>query len=340
MRNWARIAAILATLATAALSVAGNITVTSPAKGTASAPTAVKASTTINFNITGGITEVSIDIKLFRLDTGALYRDTPAITKVTPNTDGKVTGSFTVSFSKGIDPEIAYRLEVRAREVSTPGNTYNADQNLFVKPDLTAPKILQFNPLNGAFVKGVVKISVKISESNLKDWRVQIDGADLPNGTGTSTDSLGQFSVDWDTSGLQFDGTKNITVRVRDDADNETNQTITVAVDRVKPALTIQAPQNNSTFSPGTTLFVTVDVKDVGINVNGLDVVLRTTGGAFLTRVARQTFSSIGNNTFRWSGRVRWRDNFLPTQFKVTASAIDRAGNVATPQSVTVTIGG
>jgi hypothetical protein len=324
---------------TAALSVAGNITVTSPAKGSLAAPTAIKGTTSVNFNITGAVTEVSVGIKIFRVDTGALYRTVPE-QKFTPNTEGKATGSISISFTKGIDPEITYRLEVRAREISTPSNIYNADQDLFVKPDLTAPKILQFNPISGAFVKGVVKISVKISESNLKDWRVQIDGADLPNGSGETTDAQGQFSVDWDTSGLQFDGPKSISIRVRDDADNETNQSINVTVDRIKPVLTIQAPQNNSNFSPGTTLFVTVDVKDVGITVTGVDVVLRTTAGAFITRVARQSFNSIGNNTFRWSGRVRWRDGFLPAQFKVVASAIDRAGNAGTPQSVTVKIGG
>ncbi len=321
-----------------ALSLAGNITVTSPAKGTAVLPTPIKGSTSINFNITGGITEVTVEVKVFRIDTGVLYRTLQPV-KVTPSTDGKVTGSASLSFTKGIDPEVGYRVEVRAKEESTPTNTYNADQNLFVKPDLTAPKILQFSPLSGAAVKGVVRISVQISEINLKDWRVQVDGADLPNGEGTTVDAEGRFSVDWDTSGIQFDGNKSINVRVRDTADNESSQSINVTIDRVKPVVTFQSPQNNAQFAPGTTLNIVVDIKDPNITVTGVDIVLRKTNGAFIARVARQSFQSIGNNTFRWVGRVRWRDNFLPTVFKVHASAIDRAGNAAAPQSVSVTVG-
>ncbi len=321
---------------------AGTITVTSPPKGTAVAPTPTKASTTINYSIVAsipGATEVTIDAKIFRQDTGALYRNLTAVSKVTPNTDGKATGSFTVSFTRGIDPEIVYRVEVRAREVDRPGETYNTNQNMFLKPDLTAPKILAFNPLNGAFVKGVVHVTVKISEANLKDWRVQVGGADLPNGEGSTVDAEGRFSVDWDSSGELLDGQKTISIRVRDTADNEVTQNINVTIDRVKPLITIQAPVNNSQFAPGTTLAVTVDIKDAGMAVTGVDVVLRTTTGVFILRVARQSFTSPSGGNFRWTGRVRWRDGLLPAQFKLQVTAVDRAGNVATPQSVTVKIG-
>lgn len=323
---------------------AGTITVTSPPKGTAVAPTAIKASTTVNFSIIAGTpqfaTEVSIDVKIFRQDTGALRYDFPAITKVTPsNTDGKASGSFTINFTRGNDPEVVYRVEVRAREVGRPGEVYNSDQNMFLKPDLTAPKILAFNPLSGAFVKGIVHVTVQISEANLKDWRVQVGGADLPNGQGTTVDAEGRFSVDWDSSGELLDVQKTISIRVRDTADNEVTQNINVTIDRVKPLITIQSPVNNSQFAPGTTLTVTVDIKDAGMAVTGVDVVLRTTTGAFIMRVARQSFNSPSAGNFRWTGRVRWRDGLLPPQFKLQVTAVDRAGNVATPQSVTVKIG-
>lgn len=346
MSKWIRFGALIACVAGAALSMAAStITVTSPAKGTLAAPTPIKGTTSINFNIVAalgnpGPTQVTVSYKIFRTDTGALYRSKPDAAKVTPNTDGKVSGSFSISFSQGVDPELTYRVEVRAIEEGRPGEVYNTDQDLFLRPDLTAPKILQFNPLSGAFVKGVVRISAQIRETNLKDWRVQVDGADLPNGDGTTVDAEGRFSVEWDTSGVQFDGGKSITIRVRDTADNEVTQTINVTIDRVKPVITIRAPLNNASFPPNTTLIVTADVRDIGIAVTGVDVVLRTMGGAFITRVARQSFSSIGNNTFRWTGRVRWRSGLLPSEFKVHVTAIDRAGNAAVPQSVTVRVGG
>lgn len=346
MSKWIRFGALIACVASAALSMgASTITVTSPPKGSLAAPTPIKSTTSINFNIVAaipGATQVKVSYKLYRMDTvpPTLVREDAKAAEVTPNTDGKISGSFSLSFTKGQDPEVTYRLDVRAREDGRPGEVYNTDQDLFLRPDLTAPKLLQFNPLSGAFVKGIVRISAKIEETNLKDWRVQVDGADLPGGTGTTVDAEGRFFVDWNTTGIQFDGGKTINIRVRDVADNEVTQNINVTIDRVRPVITIQAPLNNSNYAPGTTLAVTVDVRDVGIAVTGVDVVLRTTGGAFIIRVARQGFTSIGNNTFRWTGRVRWRSGLLPSKFKVNASAIDRAGNAATPQSVTVNVGG
>lgn len=329
---------VLFAVLSACFGFGGTITVTSPAKGSATAPTPIKATTSVNFNITGGITEVTVEAKVFRVDTNALYRTLSPV-KVTPNTDGKVSGSITLSFTKGIDPEIGYRVEIRAKEESTPTNTYNADQDLFVKPDLTAPKILQFSPLSGAAVKGSVVISVRISEDNLKDWRVQVDNADLPNGEGTTVDAEGRFSVTWDTSGIQFDGGKTISIRVRDTADNETTQNINVTIDRVKPVITVLSPLNNAVFAPGTTLSVIVDFRDANINATGTDVVLRKTDGTFIARIARSSFQSVGSNTFRWVGRVRWKANWLPTNFRIVASGIDRAGNAAATQTVNVKVG-
>lgn len=331
---------LLASMAIGLVS-AGTITVTSPAQGSAANPTAVKASTQINFNITGGITEVTVSVRIFRLDTNALYRTLNPV-KVTPNTEGRVSGSVNMAFSKGIDPEIAYRVEVRANEVSRPDNLYNADQNLFVKPDLTPPKILQFNPLPNSFVKGTVTITVQIQEDNLKDWRVQVDGADLPNGDGTTVDARGRFSVLWDTSGAQFDGQKNVTVRVRDEADNETTQTIPLTIDRIKPVIAIMSPQNNANFSAGSTVNVVVDIRDVSntsVPVTGVDVVVKTTAGAFRLRVARVSFTQVNATTMRWTGRIRWVKGQLPPTFRIHVTAIDKARNAATPQVVTCTIG-
>lgn len=320
---------------------AGTITVTSPAQGSAAEPTPVKGSTQINFNITGGITEVTVNVRIFRLDTNTLYRTLNPV-KVTPDTQGRVSGSATMTFSKGIDPEIPYRVEVRATELSRPDNVYNSDQNIFIKPDLTAPKILQYNPLQNSFVKGIVTIRVRIQEENLKDWRVQVNNADLPNGDGTTVDALGRFTVLWDTSGEQFDGPKTITVRVRDTADNEVTQSIPVTIDRVKPVISILTPQNNAKFSAGSTISVVVDVRDFSsssVAVTGVDVVVRNTAGAFVLRVARISFSAANSTTVRWTGRIRWVNGQLPSTFRIHVTAIDKAGNVATPQVVTATIG-
>lgn len=320
---------------------AGTITVTSPAKGSAAAPTPIKGTTPVNFNITGGVTQVTVTVRIFRLDNNTLYSALEPV-KVTPNTDGKVTGSANLKFTKGIDPEIGYRVEIRATEESTPGNVYNSDQDIFVKPDLTAPKIIRFTPVSGAFVKGVVNITVQIQEDNLKDWRVQVDNGDLPNGTGTTVNSLGRFTVLWDTSGVVLDGPKTITVRVKDTADNETTQNINVTIDRVKPIITIRSPQSNAVFTAGSIVNVVVDIKDfsnTSVPVTGVDVVARTTTGTFVLRVPRISFTQVDATTVRWTGRIRWVKGQLPKTFRIHVTAIDKANNVANPQVVTVNIG-
>lgn len=320
---------------------AGTITVTSPAKGSAVNPTPIKGTTSVNFNITGGRFEVTVRVRIFRLDNNSLYSELVPV-KVTPNTDGKVSGSATLKFTKGTDPEIGYRVEVRATEVDDPGNVYNSDQDLFVKPDLTAPKIIRFTPVSGSFVKGAVSITVQIQEDNLKDWRVQVDNGDLPNGTGTTVNAQGRFNVLWDTSNIQLDGPKTITVRVKDTADNETTQNINVTIDRIKPVITIRTPQNNTAFTAGSVVNVAVDIRDASntsVPVTGVDVVVRTTTGTFVLRVPRISYTQVDGNTMRWTGRIRWVSGQLPRTFRIHVSAIDKAQNVANPQVVTVTIG-
>lgn len=336
-----RILISLLTVLAWSIAGAGTITVTSPAKGSAGSPTPIKGTTSINFNIVGGQTEVTVNVRIFRLDNNTLYSALDAV-KVTPNTDGKVSGSATLRFTKGIDPEIGYRVEVRAFEASTPGNPYNSDQDLFVRPDLTAPKIIRFTPQTGSFVKGVVTITVQIEETNLKDWRVQVENADLPNGTGTTVNAQNRFTVLWDTSGVQFDGAKTITVKVRDTADNESTQQISVTIDRVKPTITIRSPQNNTAYSAGSTISVIVDIKDfsnTSVPVTGVDVVVKTTNGTFVLRVARISYQQVDGTTVRWTGRIRWVKGQLPPVFRIHVSSIDKARNVATPQVVSCSIG-
>ncbi|HZH97759.1 MAG TPA: hypothetical protein VEX38_02205 [Fimbriimonadaceae bacterium] len=319
---------------------AGTITVTAPAAGTAANPTPVGSSTTVQFQLRDMVSQARVSATVRRVSDNTVFTNIPEVS-INPDPSNRTgSGTLTVSFPQG-SPEVVYRVEVRARDINN-STTYNQDQNLFLRPDLTKPKILQFNPVSGAFVKGIVPIRVQISETNLKDWRVQVDGQDIPNNTGTTVDANGRFIVNWDTSGLQTDGPRTINVRIRDEADNEESQNINVTVDRVAPIVTIQTPRSGSVIAPGTTIAVTVDVADfsaTSVDFTGVDVVIRTTAGAFVTRVARQSFNQLNGTTRRWVGRIRW-SNTLPSSFRITATAVDKAGNrTNTPQTVTVTIG-
>lgn len=335
------LAGIIALVA-AATALAGNINVTSPAKGSAGAPTLVGGSTTISFALTNMVNVAKINIRVIRLTDNAVILDQKDAVRVTPSTTNKDgSGSYNLTFAEGA-AEVGYRVEVRAEDLNN-ATTYNADQDLFVKPDLTKPKILSFNPVNNAFVKGVVPIRVRISEANLQDWRVQVNSQDIPNNTGTTLNANGEFVVNWDTTGIVLDGAKTISIRIRDVAGNEENRNLTVTLDRVAPVTTIRAPVNNTTFSPGTTIVITVDIKDFSsssVNVSGIDVVARTTGGAFITRAARLSFQALDATTNRWTGRIRWQNGLLPSTFKIVVTAVDRAGNVSpVPQTITVKIG-
>lgn len=324
-----------------AVAMAGNISVTTPAKGSQNAPTLVGSSTNISFSLTQMVNVAKINVKIVRLDINetTTLNDVVRVTPSTTNKDG--SGSYTLTFAEG-SAEVTYQVDVTAEDINN--STQYGTETLYVRPDLTKPKILAFTPAANSFVKsGTVPIRVRIQEANLQDWRVQVNNQDIPNNSGTTLNGLGEFLVNWTTSGIIQDGPKTIGIRIRDKAGNEENRTLTVTLDRVAPTITIRAPVNNTTFSSGTTIVVTVDIKDLSsssLNVTGVDVVARTTGNAFITRVARLSFQAIDATTVRWTGRIRWVPGQLPSTFKLVVTAVDRAGNVApVPQTVTVRIG-
>lgn len=326
----------------ATMSIAGTINVTTPAKGTLGSPTLVGASTSINFTLTQMVNVAKINVRVVDTTTNSVLFNQQDVTRVTPSTtnnDG--SGSYNLTFPEGTK-EVTYRVEVRAEDLNGE-TTYNTNQDLFVRPDVTKPKVLSFSPSNNGFVKGVVPIRVRISEANLKDWRVQVNSQDIPNNSGTTVSTTGEFVVNWDSTGIVQDGPKNISIRIRDEAGNEENRNISVTLDRVAPTVTVRAPVNNTQFAAGTTIVVTVDIKDASsssVSVNGIDVVARRTNNAFITRVARLSFQALGADTSRWTGRIRWKPGLLPSTFKLVVTAVDKAGNVApVPQNVTVRIG-
>jgi hypothetical protein len=322
--------------------MAGTINVSSPAKGSPTNPTAVRNATTINFSLTAmGKSEARISVTVRRVSDNSIFFQADDATRVQPSTtndDG--SGSYNLTFLEGT-PEVTYKVEVRAFPVQAGATTYNIDQDLFVRPDLTKPKILEFSPLSGAYAKGTVTIRVKISEPNLKDWRVQVNNQDIPNNQGTTVNANGEFSVTWDTSGIRFDGQQQVNVRVRDQADNEENINIPVVVDRVAPTVVIQSPQNGAAFGAGSTINVTVDITDFNansVNSSGVDVVIRDSANRFIGRVSRISFSQNSATGNRWVGRIRWRTG-LPSTMKIIVTVVDRAGNrPTTSQTVTVRI--
>jgi len=322
MKVLARLFIGFLTVLCAAISFAGTLTVTSPTEGAFLGTT-----NTLHFLISGATLEVTVKAVI----TGPAGSTTIS-NKFTPNSQGQIDNNLTLNFSSS-SPEGDYTIVVSATELN---NTYT-DKTIHVKVDTVAPKIQEFNPLNGGFVKGIVKIRATIKETNIQDWTVKVNGQDIPNNTG----STNAVAVDWDTSGIISDGSQSVTITVRDLANNQTSQTINLTLDRVKPTITISFPTASTKIPKNTEISVIVDVTDASnasVDVTGIDVVVQRTDGTFVTRVARISAKPSGGTTLRWTGRIR--KGLLPGgKFKLVATAVDRAGNVGNPQIVTITVG-
>ncbi|BBO24740.1 MAG: hypothetical protein QY327_03410 [Fimbriimonadaceae bacterium] len=254
--------------------------------------------------------------------------------RFTPNADGKIDNNLPLNFSQAA-PEGAYTISVTATR--NDNNSVFGTAIINVTVDVTKPKFLQFNPINNAFVKGIVPIRVEVSEPFFKDYRVQINGQDIPNNTGTTLTN-DAFQVNWDTAGILQDGPQTIAIRLRDEADNEVSRSINVTIDRVPPSVTIVHPRSNLIFRPRSNISVLVEITDVStssIDLTGVDVIARRLDGTYIARVARQTFLGGSGNTMRWAGRLRWTLQ-LPKEFKIVVNVMDKAGNVAITQEVLV----
>jgi hypothetical protein len=315
---------IFLTVLLSAAAQAQTFNVTAPTSGEF-----IGLTNTVSFNVNGASSQNKIRITA----TGPGSVQFTNNGDFTPDADGKINGTLSLNFNQGV-PEGEYTIVVTAAQ----NNTVYATVTINVTLDVTKPKFLQFNPVSGAFVRaGIVSIRVNVLEPNFQDYRVQVDGQDIPNNTGTTLVN-GEFTVNWDTSGIQFDGAKSISVRLRDQADNEESRTFDVTLDRINPTVIIVHPRAELRFAPRANISVAIDITDANVastDVTGVDVIARTLEGQFLARVAVQTFRPTNGPTNRWTGRLRWT-NRLPKKFKLVVHVIDKAGNSASTQEVIV----
>lgn len=304
----------------AAAGFAGNIVVVSPTNGQV-----LGATNTITFNITGAITAVTVSYVL-KGPNGVQLSNNQQFTNIV---DGKINGTLPLNLDQSL-PDGAYTLQVTATEA---GNQYNVPPLINLTIQLTAPKFLDFNPVSGAFVKGIVPISATIKTPLMKDYKVQIDGQDIPNNTGSTT----TFVVKWDTSPLQTDGPHTINITIRDQALNTASQSISVTVDRLPPSVTVTYPLSSTRLLPHSTVSVVIDISDSSaqsVAVTGVDVIAKTSDGkTTLFRVPRVSFTGT-----RWTGRIASYVT-LPSNFRLYVDCVDRAGNRAAEQVVNLTVG-
>jgi len=305
--------------------LAGTLTVTSPLDGSY-----VGANSQLNFNISGASLQVTVQA-LITYPGGA----TSTISNTfDPNNMGQITGQLPLGFNSG-DPQGQYTIVVSATE---PNNSY-APTTLTVTVLPTPPLFNSFSPASGSFVNGVVHIRASLNEAYLKQWLVQVNGQNIPNNSGTTT----TVSVDWNTASVPNDGQETVTIAATDLAGNTATKTATLTLERVPPVLSILTPASGAKIVPGTDISITLDIQGEFANAidrTGIDVLAETPTGAFIARASVQVFSQLsGGTTAQWIGRIRYRQGLLPSAFKIVATAYDKAGNAASPQTISLTVG-
>jgi hypothetical protein len=324
-----RTALLLLTAALSPAAFAGTLSVTSPSNNDFLGRT-----NNVSVNITGASREVTVRVRAIGTGTGTTGTTFEFEKRFTPDSDGKANGTIPANFSEGA-PQGRYDLRVTGTEQ---GNTYNTVV-IPVTIDVAEPEFLNFNPADSTFVNGgtsgIVPIRVSVNEANIKESRVQVNSADIPNNTST----LRNFTVNWDIRNIRQDGEQSISIKVDDKAQNSTSRTVSVTIDRLRPNSNITAPARGLQILPGTNIPVAVDIRDQftgSVDPTGIDVVARTLSGAFIARVSRRGTNNNGT-TLNWFGRLRWRNNF-PTEFKIVVTAVDKAGNRAVVQETRVRI--
>lgn len=321
-----RLFTAVACAAVASLVSAGTITVTSPTSGEF-----LGKSNNVSFNIRNAVSKVTVRVTATQVADPTITVSTQR--EFTPNVDGEIGGSIPLNLSSGL-ANGPYSLTVVATE---PDASYNIVPAIPVIVDVKDPRFIQFNPISGNFVRGLVPISSLFDEENMKEWRVQVNNADIPNNTGSTT----ILSVLWDSTLETADGAKTITITAEDQAGNKASQSISVTIDRVAPTSTILAPTGAEIILPGSRLAVVAVIDDQfanSVDERTVDVTIEDTNGNFVMRVARRTIRNNGNS-LTWAGRIRDASK-LPSEFDLVITAGDKAGNRATTQRLRLKVGG
>ncbi len=271
-------------------------------------------------DITGTVTDSNLDKWTVRID-GSV--DIPSNT----GTSSNLTVSWDTRAKTGSNrtfPDGPHTIDVRAQDKA--GNVATLSRSVNV--DNTAPVIQNVKPLKDDFVSGTVSITGEVIESNLDNWKVQVDGGDLASNTGNTS----AISVDWDTTGYS-EGNHTITITATDKAGNIATQSVSVQIDRTAPTLTILYPFKSQKIPPFSNMLVIVDVKDLSdksLDPAKITAVIRDSHNNVVAKVDFLSSAALTNGTgIRWKGQVNvgkgpGKSN---TAYTVEVTATDKAGN-------------
>lgn len=322
MKRFAKSTALFALTIMASLASAANITIAEPVSGDF-----LGRNNSVSVNMTGVTVKVEVVIT-------ATSDNNPAINVVrrqdfTPNVQNQASGTIPLNFPEN-QLNGPYTIKVQTNSTS---DTFNVVPDIPVTVDVTAPKFRNFNPIAGMFVRDIISIVADFIEDNIDEWKVTVNGADIPSNSGSTNTA----SVTWDTNGITVDGAQTIAINIKDKAKNQANENITVTLDRRQPVSQILSPVSTQEYRPGARVPVIVEITDQfanAVDAETIDVTIETTTGNFVARVAMINAQASGTKV-TWTGRIRDARN-VPSVFVIRVKARDKAGNVGNDQTVTI----
>lgn len=285
----------------------------------------------VQFNMSGMTVKAEVTVKATSVNDPNVFVTQKK--EFTPDGNGKASGTINMNFSE-TQLNGPYTIQVTATSTV---DTYNTPSPIPITLDVKDPKFDSFNPISGVFVRDLVKVTANLIEENIKEWKVTINGNDIPSNTGVNT----AVSVDWDTSTIINDGQQSIAIRVEDLAGNTANQSMNVTLDRLPPTANILSPVGGQVYRPGSGIPIVVQITDQfggAVDERTVDVVVETPTGDFLTRGSMINTTTSGN-TMTWTGRIRDTSS-IPTKFVIRVKSRDKAGNVGNDQVVSVDTSG
>nr|MCU0316613.1 hypothetical protein [Fimbriimonadaceae bacterium] len=167
-----RIGLTLIGVLAASLSMAATIAVTTP-----TVDSFLSRSNTVSFVLTGAVAQVTVSATAVSVTDPSV--SITVSNRFTPTGNATLNGSLNLSFAAGLI-QGPYTLQVTATE---PGNFYNTPAPINVTVDTLNPKFIDFNPISGGFIRANVPITARFEETNMKEWRVRVDGAVFANNT-------------------------------------------------------------------------------------------------------------------------------------------------------------
>jgi len=239
------------------------------------------------------------------------------ITSVTLFLDGQATTTinqppFSFTLDTSVLPSGLHTITLRA----TDGAGNQAEASVSVTVDNTAPIVAITSPASGAFVSGLITVSVQASDaiSGMASVSLYVDG--LLQATLTPP------SFNFPLNTLLFaSGSHTLTAKGVDNSGNQAEASITISFDHVPPAVSITSPISGAMVSGAITVSVATSDSISGI-------------ASVALYVDNQPHSTLNQPPFNFTVDT---SALVPGSHPLTARALDRVGNQG-EAGITITV--